>query len=141
MGNTELARTSTILVLKRRGPLGEVQKARECEATGAFAGARCTPGELTVLNQRQAELRQRSFKGKIPTQADPATTSEQWRRSGVFCWPLGNVCSPKSLPTLHPRASKVGHIPAPPSRRGVPGAELCFPGRGTRAAAAPWRPL
>lgn len=51
--------------------LGEVQKARECEATCAFAGARCTPGELRVLNQRQADLRQRSYKGKkIPTQAD-----------------------------------------------------------------------
>lgn len=66
MGNTELARPGTILVLKRRGSLGEVQKARKCEATCAFAGARCTPGELTVLNQRQAELRQRSFKGKRP---------------------------------------------------------------------------
>lgn len=79
-----------------------------------------TPGPLPASGRTQAKFQREETLGKIPTQADPATTSEQWRRSGVFCWPLVNVCPPKSRPTPHFRVSKVGLIPAPPSRRACP---------------------
>lgn len=79
-----------------------------------------TQGPLPASGRTQAKFQREETLGKIPTQADPATTSEQWRRSGGFCWPLVNVCPPKSHSTPHLRVSKVGLIPAPPSRRANP---------------------
>lgn len=68
-------------------------------------------------------------------QAGPDTTSEGRVRLGGFWCPLPNV-----FPQIHqidPKALQVRQIPNHP---GVPGAQLSFPGRLTRAAAAPWRP-
>lgn len=96
------------------------------------------------LNQRQAELRQRSFKGKRPWGRFPRrlTRLSPLSNGGALVCSVGHLLTFVSLPPhTPPRVSKVGQIPAPPSRQGVPSAQFSFSGRGTRAAAAPWRPF